>query len=59
MFVVDYKSGGSCAMPFVRHLPDAGQQLELLSQGVHSVEFDSYIQVKTHRKICSLPWLPH
>ncbi|EEQ99884.1 Phosphopantothenate--cysteine ligase, putative [Perkinsus marinus ATCC 50983] len=45
------RKGGSCAMPFVRHLPDAGQQLELLSQGVHSVEFDSYIQAYPSQEV--------
>ncbi|KAF4655859.1 hypothetical protein FOL47_009253, partial [Perkinsus chesapeaki] len=39
-----HRRGGSCAMPFARHLPDAPKQLDLLSKGNRSIDFSDYLK---------------
>ncbi|KAF4663852.1 hypothetical protein FOZ61_001336 [Perkinsus olseni] len=48
-----HRKGGSCAMPFVRHLPDATEQLELMSTGDQGLQFDSYIQARSSSDVLS------
>ncbi|KAF4703407.1 hypothetical protein FOZ63_013174, partial [Perkinsus olseni] len=48
-----HRKGGSCVMPFVRHLPDATEQLELLSKGDQGMQFDPYIQARPSSDVLS------
>ncbi|KAF4747667.1 hypothetical protein FOZ62_023816 [Perkinsus olseni] len=48
-----HRKGGSCAMPFVRHLPDATEQLELMSTGDQGMQFDSYLQARPSSDVLS------